>query len=209
MSKDSQQVRQHLIAALSQSSFLQFIGHASKDRETLQAMLETATVAVFKRGRVIIREGDRGNRMYFLAAGEVTVSRNGRAICTLGRLGDVFGEIGAITGAARSATVTALTDVTCLATDPIFAKRMRNSGGGEFLELMQQALTKILVSRLRSVSEELTEAKEQLSNSIKQIATLERANARLGREINQLKAQMGERFHAPPRQSGSKGSQGR
>jgi len=57
-------------------------------------------------GERLIRAGDEAHEMFFISAGEVEVSVRGRKI-RLGR-GDFFGEMGLLSGAPRSADVTAL-----------------------------------------------------------------------------------------------------
>ncbi len=71
----------------------------------------------FPAGAIIIEEDDEGSSMFIVVAGtvEVTVADDGRArhIATLGE-GDIFGEMSLMTGARRSATVTAASPVTAL-----------------------------------------------------------------------------------------------
>lgn len=72
----------------------------------------------FKAGDTIIREGDEGATAYFIVSGEVEISvGRGEAAKRLGALqaGEVFGEMSLIEPGPRSATVSAVTDVDCLA----------------------------------------------------------------------------------------------
>ncbi|HUG54538.1 MAG TPA: cytochrome P450 [Vicinamibacteria bacterium] len=75
----------------------------------------------FQTGEVIIREGDRADRFYILAAGEVEVVKEppGRPPQVVHRLrtGDYFGEIGLLQNVRRTATVRAATPVEALALD--------------------------------------------------------------------------------------------
>jgi CPA2 family monovalent cation:H+ antiporter-2 len=57
-------------------------------------------------GERLIRAGEEAHEMFFISSGEVEVSVRGQKI-RLGR-GDFFGEMGLLTGAPRSADVTAL-----------------------------------------------------------------------------------------------------
>jgi MFS family permease len=73
-------------------------------------------------GTEIIRQGDAADRFYVILSGTVDVSRSeqaGAAPVRLRGLGpdDAFGELGLLTGAPRSATVTAETPVRLLALD--------------------------------------------------------------------------------------------
>jgi len=68
----------------------------------------------FKKGEVIIKEQDEGDKMYFVRSGEVEVStEKDGGVISLAKLGpgDFFGEVSVITEKPRTASVTALTDV--------------------------------------------------------------------------------------------------
>lgn len=79
----------------------------------LESSARTLTYAV---GEKIIREADEGRSLYILLEGKCVVSVNGgdgREV-TLTELakGDIFGEMSVLTGEPRTASVTAMTDVT-------------------------------------------------------------------------------------------------
>ncbi len=84
---------------------------------------ETSTVAgrlrkfSYAPGEIIIREGDEGDSLYFLAKGQVRVTiANGarltEEVAVLGP-GEFFGEMGLLTGEKRSATVQAASEAEC------------------------------------------------------------------------------------------------
>jgi CRP-like cAMP-binding protein len=60
-------------------------------------------------GDVIFAEGDKGDAMYVVRTGEVTIERGAGVMETLSG-GGVFGEMALIDGSPRSATVRAKTD---------------------------------------------------------------------------------------------------
>ena len=65
--------------------------------------------ARYAAGDVIFEEGDKGEAMFVVRTGEVTIERGGRVMETLSG-GGVFGEMALIDGSPRSATVRAKTD---------------------------------------------------------------------------------------------------
>jgi hypothetical protein len=72
-------------------------------------------------GDVVIRQGEPADRFFVIESGSVVVTQTGADGTTieLRRMGsdEVFGELGLLSGAARSATVTATTDGLLLALD--------------------------------------------------------------------------------------------
>ena len=187
MPEAPESVRRDLVDALSQSPLLQFVKQNKEMNAGLRTMLETAEVVEFKRGTDIIHEGQRDGRMFFITSGKVEVRRKGQSICTLARRGDVFGEIGAIAGELRSATVKSLTDVTCLATNGQLLERLTNEGKLVFVNLLNQALTKLLMGRLNQTNDELAKSHAALENARKEIATLKDLNSRPDTEDRQTK----------------------
>ncbi len=66
----------------------------------------------FSAGETITREGAGGAAFFVIESGEATVSVHGKQVATLTQ-GDYFGEIALIDEGARSATITASSDVVC------------------------------------------------------------------------------------------------
>jgi MFS family permease len=86
--------------------------------EAAASALAPVTVAA---GDVVIRQGDDADRFYLVDAGRFRVTQRAtdgaeRELRTMGE-GEGFGEIGLLTAAARTATVTAETDGTLFALD--------------------------------------------------------------------------------------------
>jgi CRP/FNR family transcriptional regulator, cyclic AMP receptor protein len=66
----------------------------------------------FPAGHTIMKEGLGGAAFFLIESGEATVSIGGKQRTTL-KAGDYFGEVALIDEGARTATVTAATDLTC------------------------------------------------------------------------------------------------
>jgi MFS family permease len=109
--------------------------------ERLAANLQPLEVPA---GTVVIREGDPGDRFFFVEEGELAVTIEGRTISTLGP-GDGFGEIALLRDEPRMATVSAITSArvftlerdvflevvtghpaSLAASDDMIARRLRN-----------------------------------------------------------------------------------
>ena len=87
-----------------------FTGLSQGDVEHIAGMFKQRT---FPAGETITKEGVGAAAFFVIDSGVATVSVNGKQVATLSR-GDYFGEIALIDEGARSATVTASTDVVCL-----------------------------------------------------------------------------------------------
>ena len=92
------------------------VSNAAVER-ALEQLVEVPMAA----GDVVIRQGDRADRFYVIESGTVVVTQTDAAgaVHELRRMGpdEVFGELGLLSGAPRSATVTAATDGLLLALD--------------------------------------------------------------------------------------------
>ena len=120
-------VEQRLLAAfewpepLAEDTSADMLQHAQKATDRAEEPALKETTEQFKKGEMILRQGDPPDRFYIIIDGFVTVSHklsDGREQ-TIAHLtsGDYFGEIGLLDGTPRIATVTALTDVKLLSFD--------------------------------------------------------------------------------------------
>lgn len=82
------------------------------DDAQLDALAQSARQVGYDRGSILMREGEPGESLLVIVSGTVNVSVSGRpqTVAALGG-GDIVGEMSLLTGAPRSATVTAARQV--------------------------------------------------------------------------------------------------
>jgi len=132
------------------------------DEKDFRRILKFSDIRQYKAGETILAEGSYDNWIYFLISGKVRIVKADKEISFLQRTGDLFGEMGIIDGSARSASVHAMEETLCLATDISFMDRLNPEDHTAFSAMLFQILAEILAHRLRITSEELVQAKEEI-----------------------------------------------
>ncbi len=79
----------------------------------IESVLESSDLLQYRKGDVLIREGEIDTSFYILVVGSAAVKKGGSRIETLGK-GDCFGEMGFIAETRRTATLAADSDVIVL-----------------------------------------------------------------------------------------------
>ena len=82
------------------------------DKSEMQGLVSSMKERQFDEGDTVASEGSTGVGFFIIDEGEATVSVHGEEVRTL-KHGDYFGEVALIDDGARSATVSAKTDVVC------------------------------------------------------------------------------------------------
>jgi CRP-like cAMP-binding protein len=119
--------------------------------EDLAQIAGIAQEVHFEQGELIIQEGEMGDSMFLIIEGEVMVHRLTKELTRLGER-ESFGEMALLDNEPRSATVTGISDVTCLKVDR-----------EEFYELMSEkieiahGIIRMLTHRLREANQKLSE----------------------------------------------------
>ena len=107
------------------------------DERDLESLAEEFNERRFTSGDKVTLEGEGGLMFFVVESGELSIDQHGEEVATLGP-GSSFGEIALIDRRPRTATVTAVTDVTAYGL-PVFVFR-------PFVEARPQVAWKMLES---------------------------------------------------------------
>jgi len=127
----------------------------------LRILLHKSKIRKYAKGERIIKEGSTGAWIYILVYGRVDIIKNDRTITSTDRRGELIGEIGAIDGAARSASVMAAEDTVCLATDTRQVQRMTGGDRLAFGYILYRVFAETLAERLRVTTRELMQERKR------------------------------------------------
>ncbi len=105
LGKRRKQRMQHMLERLARIDFLRRI-----PPEHVEELVRYVRPVAFQKDEWLFRQGDPGDRMYFIAQGEIALLKDGQHFKTLGA-GEVLGEIALLTGAPRTATAGARSHV--------------------------------------------------------------------------------------------------
>ena len=124
----------------------------------LYKLLQVCQTRDYKKGELIFEEGTVARDMFLLISGNVRISRkmdkmSDSIIILLLQRGDIFGEMGIIDGAPRSASAYAETNCRVLALHQVSLLRCDDNTAGK----LYRNLSKILSSKLRATSFRLEE----------------------------------------------------
>ncbi len=120
-----------------------FAGLSEKDLERLAETVKRQRLAP---GELLLREGDRGDAMYVVVSGELEVTKQAEGVeLPLARVGPgaIQGEIAAIGGHERAASVRAVTDVEVLRIPREGLLYLLDSGPEPALALLQTVLERV------------------------------------------------------------------
>ena len=106
------------------------------DPRELETIARTVHDRTFKAGETIAQEGQGGVGFFVIREGEAKVSVDGREVRRLGP-GDHFGEIALITEGARTATVTAESELRCYGLTPWEFRPLVQTNAGIAWKILQ------------------------------------------------------------------------
>lgn len=141
---------------------------AAFSEEELRELVPMCELVHCPAGQVLIHEGDASdNRVYFLLEGSISVSIQERFILRLHNRGDAVGEMGLISSAPRSATVT--TDEACqfLIVDATLPDRLETLRDYKLRYYLSRIFNSILTEKLRVTSDRARLYEDMARHSLK------------------------------------------
>lgn len=129
--------------------------------EHLKGMLRSSKIKKYDPSELIIEEGANDSWVYFLVSGKVRVVKHGVEINILDQTGEVFGEMGMLDSTTRSASIYAMSETVCLATDSSYLDRLSDNDRIAFTCILYHVFAELLSNRLRAMNEELVKTKQE------------------------------------------------
>jgi CRP-like cAMP-binding protein len=127
--------------------------------EELNNLMAMSKIRKYNPGETIFDQGSADTWLYFLVYGTVRLIKDNKPVALLQRRGDVFGEMGAIECAPRSASAVANDATVCLATDIYYIEQLTGEDKLAFGYVIYRVFSSVLADRLRVTTEQLLELK--------------------------------------------------
>ena len=109
----------------------------------------------FEPGEVVFQEGELGDALYLILSGKARIVREKTVLAEVGEK-EVFGEMALLDSQPRSATVTAVSELTCLRIAKVDFDTLLSESNS-----VARGIIQVLVRRLRNTSEELNAARRR------------------------------------------------
>ena|SRR3989338_9053690 len=140
---------------------LPFLGSISENY--IRDILRVSKIRKFDEGEVITEEKSYDSWVYIMFSGAVSIEKNGRQIAIFNEIGSTFGELAAIDGKARSASVHAIGPTVCLAIDASFMNETAEPiEQALFVSVLYKLFAEVIAQHLRSANDELVKLRSEL-----------------------------------------------
>ena len=123
--------------------------------DELHHLMSMSKIRKYNPGETIFQQGSADTWLYFLVYGKVRLMKDNKSVAELQRRGDVFGEMGAIECAPRSASAVTVGETVCLATDIYYIEQLAGTDKLAFGYVIYRVFSGVLAERLRRTTEEL------------------------------------------------------
>ena len=140
---------------------LPFLGSVSE--KYIHDILRHSKIRKFDDGETITEEKSYDSWVYILFSGAVRIKKHGKEIARFDEVGNMFGELSAIDGKARSASVEATGPTVCLAIDTSFMNETAEPlEQALFVSVLYKLFAEVIAQHLRATNEELVRVRSEL-----------------------------------------------
>ncbi len=136
--------------------FLAFFKDFSDDEIT--EVVNASEWKEFKKGEIIVTEGEQETAFYIIAKGGVEVVKDGKTVGMM-KQGDCFGEIAFLTQQPRNATIVARTDVSLMSVSNSLMEQASTETQLRYYRIFLENL----IARLSQATDKLVEAEKAIS----------------------------------------------
>lgn len=162
---------------------------ASCDEEELSAIILHGAWQTYRKGKDIVAQGDEGNSLFIMLTGTARISMlasNGREIILdYAEPGSVIGEIALLDGGERTASVTALEEVTGLRLSRQSFETIVIRHKGMALRIMRELARRLRQANATIESDRAYASGPRLARFLQRLTLSEGAEGRLRRDLSQ------------------------
>jgi len=143
------------------------------ETQSVGKLIKLSKIREYQDSESIIKEGDQDSWMYFLLSGKIRISMENYEIGMIDKKGEIFGEMHIIDSKARSASVSAVGKIVCLAVNTTAKNRLSTCPTEkdklDFLLLLYRVFAEYMSIRLGAANDELIAAKKKIKHLISKI----------------------------------------
>ena len=132
--------------------------------EDIHELLENSQTRTIKAGELILEENSYTTLIYYLISGKIKVVKDNVTLAVMQRVGDIFGEMGPISGSTRTASVYAEEESVCIEIDAANIYDVEGSDVHSFRYIVLRGFAETLANRLKVTTENLIQAKEEIAS---------------------------------------------
>ena len=135
----------------------------SGDQKYLKDILRFSKIRKFEDREIITKEKTFDYWIYILFTGAVKVTKNGEEIARMSEVGSTFGELAAIDGKMRSASVEADGETVCMAIDTTFLNETADPlEKAQLTSVLYRFLGEVIAKRLRNANDEIINLRAEI-----------------------------------------------
>lgn len=158
---------------------IRHLSHGGISDENIKKLADLAHFQECEPDTVLLTEGKRNTKLFFLVHGEIRVLTSGETIATLSTPGDILGEMSLITGNTCAATGVTTQHSTLLAIDLDRLAELPSALREQFRSSMNQLFCVILADKLAATNEkarlfEITNRELQRTQQLLEDASMDR-----------------------------------